>query len=134
MAYEAEITVPANTPESAPASDVLYIARCVIRRLEITFPTGCVGLVGVRFKYQTRQLWPCNPERWFHGNGQTVTLEPNLKIDEEPFQMTIEAHNLDDTFAHTVYAVIDPDFGDDTLELLLARLTETQAGGVMPGR
>jgi hypothetical protein len=134
MAYYVEIETPANTPVASPVVETLKMAPGKVRRVQILHPTGCVGLVGVRFLYFEHQVWPENPDGWFTGNGSPITFEPGLAIGDSPFELDVEVYNLDDTFAHAPGVMIDMDFGDDTLELLLARLVEAQQGGVMPGR
>ena len=134
MSYFVELAIPANTPDTAPAVQEISLAPGVIRTVEILHPTGCVGLAGVRFKSASTQLWPLNPGGWYIGNGSPIVFHPNLAIVKNGVLVEAQGYNDDDTFAHAVTVMIDVDFGDDTLELLLARLVEAQQGGVMPGR
>ena len=134
MAYALDLTIPVSTAEASPASGSIYMAACVVSRIELTFPDGCAGLVGVRFKYYTRQLWPCNPEEWFRGNGQAITFEPKARFEESPAVLYVEGYNSDDTFAHTVYVVVGVDFEGDYMDKLIAAVLQQNTSGLLPGR
>ncbi len=119
MSYTQSLTIPKNTTIADPATVDVEIAPMIIDRMEITFPSGCVGLVGVRFRYQSRVIFPYNPDSWYKGNGQTVVFTPNIELKEEPLVLTIEAYNEDDTYQHTVYIVIDVEFKGGFWETLI---------------
>ncbi|KKL24256.1 hypothetical protein LCGC14_2417140 [marine sediment metagenome] len=110
MSYSKQLEIPASTLKTAPASIDIEIPPTLVDRVEITFPSGCVGLVGVRFQFQGRVIWPYNPDGWFRGNGQTVIFSPNIELVDQPNTLTIEAYNDDDTYKHTVYVIIDVEF------------------------
>ena len=86
------------------------IPPTLVDRVSIDFPLGCVWLVGVRFRFQGRIVWPYNSDGWFKGNGVTVSFTPNIELVDQPNELTIEAYNDDDTFPHNVYIVIDVEF------------------------
>ncbi len=110
MSYTESLTLPKNTTSENPMAVDVSIQPMIIDRMEITFPSGCVGLVGVRFKYQSRVIFPYNPDSWYKGNGQTVVFSPNIELKEVPLMLTVEGYNDDDTYQHTVYIVIDVEF------------------------
>ncbi|KKL68318.1 hypothetical protein LCGC14_2126180 [marine sediment metagenome] len=110
MSYYKRLTIPKNTNPDDPVSVEIPIQPMIIDRVEITFPSRCVGLVGVRFLYQSRVLFPYNPDEWYRGDGQTVVFSPNLELKERPLFITIEGYNDDDTFQHNIYVVIDVEF------------------------
>lgn len=110
MSYTTSLTLTKNTTTEDPNSVDIPIQPMLIDRVEITFPSGCVGLVGVRFKYQSRVIFPYNPEGWYKGNGQTVVFSPNIELKEEPLMLTVEGYNEDDTYQHIVYIVVDVEF------------------------
>ncbi|KKM84378.1 hypothetical protein LCGC14_1299710 [marine sediment metagenome] len=122
MSYSKQLTIPAGTSKTSPVSTSIEIPPTLVDRLEITFPSGCVGLVGVRFQFQGRVIWPYNPDGWFLGNGQTVTFTPNLELKDQPNELMIEGYNDDDTFAHAVYVIIDVEFKGGLLDVWKALL------------
>ncbi len=129
MSYTVSLEVPKETPSTDPVWVDIPIQPMIVDRVEITFPSGCVGLVGVRFKYQSRVLFPYNPDDWYKGNGQTVIFTPNLELKEKPLFITVEAYNIDDTYKHTVYIVIDAEFKGGILDVWKAWLFGGPSGG-----
>ena len=110
MSYSKQLEIAASTTKSDPASTTIQIPPTLVDRVEITFPSGCVGLVGVRFQFQGRVVWPYNPDGWFRGNGQTVIFSPNIELIDQPNILVIEGYNDDDAYGHTVYVIIDVEF------------------------
>lgn len=119
MAYVFELSVPSGTTEQAPAKQVIDILPCIIEEVTLIHPAGCVGLVGTWFLYQSHQLYPFNAGARFKGNGASIPFKPKTEITEPPFQLTMLSFNDDDTYAHTVYAIIE------------VTLLEARKGGVV---
>lgn len=67
-----DVTIPPNTPASAPQSTPMPYSDGVPVGVEIVFPTGCSGLVGVRLDYSDVQLLPRAPGVWIRGSGEPV--------------------------------------------------------------
>ena len=119
MAFSDSLIIPASTTLLTPVSLVFKLYPMTIRRIEVTFPSGCVGLVSVWFEYQSRQIWPINDLGTFKGNNQTVVFRPNFEVVDSPHVLTLHGSNSDDTFPHTVYVVIDGEFGEDFWSLFM---------------
>ncbi len=125
MSYSQRLTIPADTAESDPESVIIPVSTCVINRVELTFPSGCVGLVGVWFEYLDHQIWPTNTGGRYRGNGQTIRINPNFEIKEPPFEITMYGFNEDDTYQHIIYVVLDVEFPGGILEQLFGRFWGT---------
>ncbi len=110
MSYSKQLEIAASTLKTAPAQSSIEMPPTLVDRVELTFPSGCVGLVGVRFQFQGRVIWPYNPDGWYLGNDQTVIFSPNIELVDQPSTLTIEGYNDDDTFLHNVYVIIDVEF------------------------
>jgi len=134
MAYSTEITIPVNTTADDPKIVTLPGTYMRIIGLDITFPTGCVGLVKCWIEYQGRQLFPYNPEGTFVGNGQTISTNPQLDLDGPPFGISIMGINADDTFEHTLSIVIDVLFLDKHGSIDTTVLKAIRELFAMPGR
>ena len=74
----------------------------IITKLEITFPTGCAGLVKVHINDEIHQVFPTNPDDVFTGNGNTIAFATYHPIFEVPYALQICGWNEDDTYDHTV--------------------------------
>jgi len=134
LAFATEITIPANTTRADPTVVTLDTANMRIIGLDITFPDGCVGLVECSIDYQGRQVFPYNPEGKFVGNGQTISIHPQLDFIGPPFDLSIVGINTDDTFEHTLYVVIDVLFLDNQGNIDTGVLDALRELFAMPGR
>jgi hypothetical protein len=101
MIYEQRITIPKNTPESAPAVETLPVHPGILKQVEVIFPAGCVGLVHLRIYYWEHQLFPANPDSSFSGDDAHLVYEEDLEIRETPLEFSVRGWNLDDTYPHT---------------------------------
>jgi len=102
MLYEYELTVPANTPASAPARQDCVLTAGIVHRLEVTWPDGCNGLVRVAIRRALHQVWPSNPEGRLTGNGRTLSMPVWYELEEGPYVLTIYGDSAGSTYAHTV--------------------------------
>ena len=107
MIYYGDTTIPKNTPISSPYEYVIDISKGTVKRIEIYFPWGCAGLVGVQIHRYTWQIFPNSREKWITGNDKIWFEEPYEVIDTEPYTLTVKTYNLDDTFDHTPLIAIE---------------------------
>src|SRR5574341_393433 len=101
MIYETRLTIPKNTPATSPQTAVIPVHPGIVKRLEIVFPAGCVGLVHLQVFYWEHQIWPSNPDADFSGDDAHLEFEEDLEIVDLPFEFRVEGWNLDDTYEHT---------------------------------
>ena len=134
MAFSDRLVIPFSTTEASPASVDIVITPMTVKSVELTFPSGCVGLVGVWFRYQDQQIWPIAPKSRFRGNDQSIKFNPNVELLEPPFLLTMYGINEDDTYQHTVYAVIDVDFPGGFFQTVLSRLLPGSGAIALRGR
>lgn len=111
MIYTKEITIPANTLVTSPYNDTLKVVDGVITEVNILFPSGCRGLVGVRIYDYKHIVWPSNPDAWIIADNETVEWMDDYTMAGLPNTLTLEGYNNDDSFEHTIYfrfVVIEP--------------------------
>lgn len=101
MIYETRLTIPKNTPAAAPESAVMPVHPGLLKRVEIVFPAGCVGLVHLRIFYWEHQIYPSNPDSDFSGDDAHLEFDEDMELTGLPFEFRIEGWNLDDTYEHT---------------------------------
>lgn len=109
MYYEYTLTIPANTPSSAPVREVVSLCPGTITKVDIFFVPDCAGYVGVRVLRFEHQLWPTNPDVWFRRNEDGPDWEESFPLDDDPYELIVEGYNEDDSYAHDVilgFAVI----------------------------
>ena len=126
MFFLKNLTVPAGTPVSLAVRDKIEITGGWIKEIEIGFPPGCLGLVGVRVLRFEQQLVPLTPGEWLKWDDTMVKIPLDFPIDSEPFELNIDAYNEDDTYAHTIQ--IGVHVMEETEGSLLRRLLEAGFG------
>lgn len=94
-------TIPAETLPSNPTILEASLISGNVRGLEVLFPLGCVGAVGVRMFINGIQIAPDAPG-WFTGNGNPPKIAYiNKNYQGPPWQFRIEGYNSALDFAHT---------------------------------
>jgi hypothetical protein len=115
------ITVPFNTPESNPVLTTIPLQKGKIEHCYITFPSGCAGLVHAQLFIHNIQVAPYNPTASLIGNGISIMCIKDYLIDQPPYELSVKAWSLDDTFDHTLLLDImtDDKVGKTLPELLM---------------
>jgi len=99
--YSFDLTIPANTLESAPEELEVNLTWGVITRVEIRFPPRNVGLAKVKILEHRHQLWPTNLDGWFYGDDESIEWDEYHELFYMPALFTLLGYNEDDTFPHT---------------------------------
>ena len=102
MFYDFSFTIPANTAEANPLRKDIKLTHGIIHRVEISFPSGCAGLVFLQIVQGLHQVWPTNPEGSFNTDDYTVAFNEYYDMTEEPFTLSLIGWNEDDTYDHTL--------------------------------
>lgn len=103
MIYLADISTPANTPVAVPQHTVLSVTVGLVYKLEVIFPPGSSGLMGVAICDGGYQVWPSSNLEWFRGDDEMVSFDDVYVKEQPPFQFDIYTYNLDDTYDHSVF-------------------------------
>jgi len=102
MFFEYDITIPANTSIETYISEILRLSRGIISRVDLNFPSGCAGLVGVRLFKDNLQVIPSNYPKWIETDGETIPIASSIDLSINPYELIFQGYNLDDTFDHTI--------------------------------
>jgi len=102
MIYSKNIEIPTNTEQDDPSTLLLNLCYGIIRQIDIGFPAGCHGLVGIKLKRGLHSLFPVGEQNWFTGDDVNISFDEQYMLLYEPFHLSIEAYNLDDTYNHTI--------------------------------
>lgn len=100
MEYVYPITIQPNTAETSPTRLNVKLNIGTLVNVEVYFPWGCAGAVGVRVLHYESQLFPTNPDEWFTGNDILIRFECEYEILEGPGEFKIEGYNECDTYPH----------------------------------
>ena len=109
MFYEFPVTVPANTLQSAPVTQVCKLTEGIVHYVEIEFPAGCADqlggagpLVHVQIRQPEATYLPTNPDSSFASDDHIIPIREYKALGEGNNVLKIYAWNDDDTYAHTV--------------------------------
>lgn len=99
--FSAQVTVPKNTAQASPHTETLEIQTGIIHRVYVRIPSGHAGLSGVRLLQGLHQVSPTSGSEWWTGDDMAVDYDEHIEVGGNAPELTIEAYNLDDTYAHT---------------------------------
>ena len=111
--YHYTFRILTGTTQAAEQVKVCRLTRGIVREVEIVFPRGLAGLVGVRLFRSTRQVIPQNPVEWLVTDGETITAKVDVDLSQEPYELELRGYNEDEVYNHTIRARF-------TIETLLA--------------
>jgi hypothetical protein len=103
MYYQVTVVIPANTPESAPVITPLTLTQGVISTLRVGFPPGCAGLAHVIIREKGWQICPWSLDESLHWDSYVFEFKPSYPLTSDPYDLTIHAWNLDDSYEHQVF-------------------------------
>lgn len=124
MLFSKVLTVPANTSIASYQEDRIKITTGKIKRIDVYFPWGCAGLVGIQIIRHTWQICPLTRGEWMIGNELLHSYNYNFDIRDDPIELIIKSYNTDDTYAHSPIIGVEMLRGETSLALnrLLAEL------------
>ena len=102
MIFVLPVTIPANTARAAAVTSDLLLAPGVITKVDVEFPSGCVGLVSTFASRGASQIFPTNAGQEFAADDETITWPDEYEVADAPFSLRMTAWNTADSFAHTV--------------------------------
>jgi len=102
MIFVRSVVTTKSTVASKPLITPWSIAIGLIYKLEIMFPPGPSGLVGVAIHNASHRIYPADSDQWFIGDNVTISFEDEQPFDEETKQVEIHTYNLDDYYSHEI--------------------------------
>lgn len=85
-----------------PTRFQVQLVRGIVQPLEVIFPPGPAGLVGVRAYQGSHQLVPQRDTTWLTGDGITYPHATPIDLLAAPYTITVEGYNEDETYDHTI--------------------------------
>lgn len=102
MIYSTHITTLKETLITNPKSTELAITKGLVYKIEIEFPSGSAGLMGVIICDSSFQVWPSTLGQWFTGDGSLISFEDTYLKESSPYKFRIFTYNEDTTYPHSV--------------------------------
>lgn len=101
MLYEFPLELSSDISSLTPLIQRVDLEAGRIEKIEIEFPDGCVGLIGVRVFHESSQLVPRNTDNWCVGNDVIIEADLKYPFETEPLELLLSGYNEDDTYPHT---------------------------------
>lgn len=102
MPFKTSITIPINTPVTAPTKITWRLGYGVIRRWWILFRPGNPELAQIQIFHRLHQLIPQEPDTWLTADDFVFVIPDHYRLFDQPFELTVHGHNLDTAFEHTI--------------------------------
>lgn len=117
MIYSADIQTLADRKKTNLLRTPLRVTKGLVYRIEICFPAGSAGLMGVAIFDGSYGLWPSTVGEFFTGDGNTISFEDLYLKEAAPFIFDIYTYNLDTANPHNVQVRV----GQVSKEVYMAR-------------
>jgi hypothetical protein len=110
MLYGDIYSVPANTTAINPSVRTIHISKGTIKQWVIYGPDEIANQLHVRVSWNGHKILPYGDLLWMYPLTSSSPIIENLKIDDFPLNVVIEAYNEDDSYPHEyiIYLVIEP--------------------------
>ncbi len=122
MQYEVDLAIAPLTTKAAPVEVEFPVVAGTVDQVQVEFPAGCMGLVGVRIYWREFQLWPTNREGWFRSDDFVISFPESLELTEAVPLLRAVGYNDDDYFTHTPIVRLSITKTQETLEERVAAL------------
>lgn len=122
MIYTANITTPKDRAKTNLKKTVLKVTKGLVYKVEVFFPPGSAGLMGVAVFDGLYQVWPSNVGEFFIGEDQEIDFDDLYLKESAPFEFQCYTYNTDETYPHFVSVRI----GLVSSEVFLARFLPTK--------
>lgn len=102
MLYAKHVTFPSGQTEATKSVTHFSINKGWIYRAWLIFPAGCAGLVKVRVEHEGHPIIPINKSDYIKADNYTFELPMFYEVSEEPYQITFEGWNEDESYNHEI--------------------------------
>jgi len=102
MLYNWIITVPKNTPRTAPVEVRLSLSIGIVTWYSVVFPSGCAGLVHCKIYHREHQIVPSKDDQDLSGDTFPIEWTDYYELYERPADFLARCWNEDDTYEHNV--------------------------------
>lgn len=100
MIYTANITTPSNTAQTDLKHTVLHVTTGLVYKVEVYFPPGSAGLMGVAIFDGLFQVWPSTVGVFFIGDNLLISYDDLYLKEAAPYQFDIYTYNEDTVYDH----------------------------------
>lgn len=101
-----QLTIPPMTVATNPVSTEISVLQGNFIGGSILFPTGCLGLVGIRIFDRDIQVFP-EGNNWVTGNGNPpISFTVTRTLQGGNYHIKIEGYNMARDWSHTPQIIL----------------------------
>lgn len=110
MLYESSITIPKETPATAPTVETLKVSAGVVTKVMVRPRPGHSAVAHLVIRYGGHQVWPSTENMEIHGDTFPIDWEEQHQLDQPPFELTIVGWNDSTLYEHVfdIYVAMLP--------------------------
>ncbi|MGD0535561.1 MAG: hypothetical protein ABR999_09030 [Methanoregula sp.] len=112
MHFFFDVSIPANTPETAPNVQVLAMTYGEIRHVSIAIPVGHQALAHLQLLYHSFQVYPLSQGQDYHGDNSQIEFDDQFALDEAPYEINAVGWNTDTVYPHSFLVGIEVELPD----------------------
>jgi hypothetical protein len=101
LLFQGSITIPANTPLTAPTTAILKIAHGIISEFMVRPRPGHAGLAHCVILHHEHQIAPSTTDMSLFGDTFPIDWGEYYEVYQPPYELKIRGWNDDDTYEHT---------------------------------
>lgn len=101
MLFEASITIPKETLETAPTTTMMGIAHGILTKIMVRPRPGHAALAHLVILHHEHQIAPSTKDMDFHGDTFPIDWEEYYESYQPPYELKLVGWNDDDTYPHT---------------------------------
>lgn len=102
MLFTKDITVPANTLDSAPKEDIIKIAHGIITWISVLEPPGCHGMVHCTILHHEHQIAPSTLNMTMTGDTTPIEWDEFYESYQPPYELKVKLWSPGTTYPHRV--------------------------------
>lgn len=102
MVFSLTVLTPSGIIQSHPQVTPIKLFKGLIYHVELYFPPGSSGLMGVQLSAGGHQMYPFNRESWFIGDDVLFKYDDLEYFTISTSQLDIITYNVDSQFSHEV--------------------------------
>lgn len=109
MRYVYDLTVPANTLETAPAEETVKLIKGTITGTKVRFLRGPHNQVEVEVLEGIHRILPVVGSEPINGDGQIWSIPMKYELVDPPYELTLRGWSPDTRYQHKITFFFDLD-------------------------
>lgn len=102
MQYTIDVTFPKGKSRASQTKSTLKLAKGIIHKIDIAFPSGCVGLVNVQIFLGGHPIAPSTQGQVYKGDDEVIIIPEFEELSSVLNLISIKGWNEDTLYDHTV--------------------------------